>query len=212
MMPQRFAIAAAVLIVARAAGQESTVIGGMCSRAAPLPHCSSILLTNFGVYGIVGTLSTYKHSHVGFNADWGFLLPSGRRAAMGASVLAAWDADGVGVGPAFRYRRWAASQNSSIELALGVPIAHFGDGATTSIFGLLKWNDRGVLGLSLRTAWRKGTDATCVQLPVFSCTSSARRGFALSAGVEVAGALGVLATAALPLAYVVALIAGGGGG
>lgn len=87
----------------RAAAQDSARAEPRCVAGRPSPNCGTELLTNFGIYGITSTHSSGGHFRVA--ADWGPLIDVGRRSAVGATVFASLDADGILIGPAIRFRR-----------------------------------------------------------------------------------------------------------
>lgn len=197
-------LAALVLATTPAGAQDSSKSGGLCLRARPAPYCSAILLTNVGVFVVAGELGNpYYGTHLRrlrIAADWGVLLPIGRHAAAGASILVSEDVDEGLVAPALRYRHWSANERSSVEVALGASLPKTGynsntNSVTSTFFGLIKWNPTRVVGISVRPEWRVQNDSTnCSYATPFACTQYHHGRFALSVGIEASGVPGLIAT------------------
>ena len=122
------ALACVALVVvssgAPLAAQDTTARGApgrFCLRARPKPECSGFALTNAGVYVVFGDNRGGETALRGL-LDYGFMANLNPRDAVGGSVFASLDRDGVAVGPSIRYRRWL-TPTSSLEVALGKPVA-----------------------------------------------------------------------------------------
>lgn len=197
------AAAASCSLVAVAAAQDVVKPGKLCwNNPQPRPVCSAILVTNWGVHAIsqtaTGASNDYSSgSHLRVAADWGVLFPTGPQSALGGTVLASIDNDGLILGPALRYRRWSANQKSSVELAIGMPLSTSSYDAGAVVFGMVKWNPNRFIGVSVRPELRKITDYNCLNVSPYTCGDPfSRKTFALSAGVEIAGAPGAILTGA----------------
>src|SRR5919198_3809854 len=92
----------------------------LCFRARPRPACSAFLVTNFGSYVVLGA-DPVDDTPFREIADWGVMVNTSPRDAVGGSVFASLDRLGFAVGPAVRYRRWLPS-SASVELAVGTPL------------------------------------------------------------------------------------------
>jgi len=151
--------------------------------------CSAIILTNAGIGGIVGGVSS--GSAIRVLADWGVLVKVSRRASIGGSWLASLDRDAFLTGPMIRYRRWL-NDSASVEAAIGTSLYHARQDTYATILGMAKWNPSPVVGIALRPELRTTTDYHCLDVPPFGCTPSSRKAFAMAAGVEFSGTPGLV--------------------
>jgi hypothetical protein len=187
----------------RAAAQDSALAEPRCVAGRPSPNCGTELLTNFGIYGITSTHSSGGHFRVA--ADWGPLIDVGRRSAVGATVFASLDADGILIGPAIRFRRKLASPGTSVEVSVGAPLESSDSRLLVSPYGMIKWSPARAYGFVLRPEWRRSREYDCsVGAPV-TCPQVTHGTFTLSAGLELSGVTGMIATGAT-IVGVVALV------
>lgn len=129
-----------------------------CFRSRPLPRCRAFWLTNAGGYvNPIGTTNGETAFRV--NVDWGLMVNTSARAAVGVSALIMLDADEFTVAPAVRYRRWF-SADRSLDLAIATPIST-GDLKRGSVLGMIKYNPDHWLGVALRPEY--------VRRDVFNC-------------------------------------------
>ena len=193
-------LAAVALNTIRAAGQDSASSGRLClNHPQPRPVCSAIALTNFGAYYRTGGNG---ESHLRLIADWGLLMTTGRRSAIGGSLFLSAESRGFTLGPAIRYQHWSADAKSSWEVAIGVPL----NNGPTLAHGLVKWNVSRLVGLSIRPELRRTYDAVCSG-PPYVCNASEHRGPVVSFGVEIGGVPGIALTAASFVGLVAAALA-----
>jgi len=133
------------------AAQQTVSPSTFCWRARPTEHCRAIILTNAGGYLVSGPASG-----PGAVADWGVLVNTGARTALGASLFASQTKYGFQLGPAVRYRRWLGP-HQSIDLALGTPLYSSEGDAAVAPYGLIKYNPVHWAGLAVRPEWRRGS-------------------------------------------------------
>jgi hypothetical protein len=164
---------------------QDTVATGPCRAFKPRPACSVILLTNAGAY--VGSRS------VRALVDWGVMFKvGGRGEAIGASLFALGDMDGVAAGPAVRYRRWRGPE-ASLDAAVGTSIvvsqaSRNPQIMTGSLYGLVKWNPKPWFGVSARPELIR--EMVLTSCGTFGCTFDTRSVAQLSIGVEFSGVPG----------------------
>lgn len=168
----------------------------------PSPDCGTTLLTNYGIYGITSTRNRGGHFRVA--ADWGPLIDVSRRDAIGATVFASLDADGLLIGPSIRFRRTLANPGASLELSVGASLKSSDSRLLPSPYGMVKWSPARGYGFVLRPEWRRSREYECNVAPV-TCPQVTRGGLALSAGLEFGGTTGMIATGATVVG-VVALV------
>jgi hypothetical protein len=193
-----------ILGAGHASAQDSSIKHTLCVKAAPLPACSAIVLTNFGIHAIGGGAESGS-AGLRLMADWGLLINSSPHAAFGASWLLTADRDGVFTGPMIRARFWS-HDSTSWEVGLGHGISETNDNAIGT-FGLIKWNLAPLVGLSLRPEWRRHTTYNCAIAPPFGCDPARHGAFALSAGIELGGIAGLVGSLSSLAAGLAALIA-----
>jgi hypothetical protein len=175
----------------------------------PSPNCGTELLTNYGIYGITSTHNSGGHVRVA--ADWGPLFDVGRRSAAGATIFASLDADGLLIGPAIRFRRKLARPGTSVEVSIGAPLKSSDTRLLVSPYGMVKWSPARGYGLVVRPEWRRSREFDCsIGAPV-TCPQVTRGTFALSAGLELSGLTGMIATGATIVGVVALILAFVGG-
>jgi hypothetical protein len=175
----------------------------------PSPNCGTELLTNYGIYGITSTHNSGGHFRVA--ADWGPLFDVGRRSAAGATIFASLDADGLLIGPAIRFRRKLARPGTSVEVSIGAPLKSSDTRLLVSPYGMVKWSPARGYGLVVRPEWRRSREFDCsIGAPV-TCPQVTRGTFALSAGLELSGLTGMIATGATIVGVVALILAFVGG-
>jgi len=194
------ALACVALVVvssgAPLAAQDTTARGApgrFCLRARPKPECSGFALTNAGVYVVFGDNRGGETALRGL-LDYGFMANLNPRDAVGGSVFASLDRDGVAVGPSIRYRRWL-TPTSSLEVALGKPVAGDPSLQGGAVFGLAKWSPNHWFAVAARPE--------LVRQPVCgpsTCTLESRGRF--SVGTEVGAVPGLVVTGAAGVAFV----------
>lgn len=185
----------ATCVISPTLAQDSTKKeDSLCLRARPAPHCGTIVVTNVGVYGILGTVRDARAAEgLRFAVDWGVLKTVGRHSAVGLTVLASEDADGAMIGPAFHYRHWSADERSSVEVAVGMSTSQAGRGRAATRFGMLKLSPTPAVGITVRPEWRRSNEYSCLQYQS-PCTYSIRGRFAVSIGIELSGPAGLIGT------------------
>ncbi len=152
----------------------------LCFHAKPRAECSAFLLTNFGSYVVLGA-DPLADTPFRVVADWGVMLNTSSRDALGASVVASLDRLGFALGPAVHYRRWKSS-STSLEVAVGTPLT-----TTTSniqpgsVLGLVKWNTSGWFALAARPELVRRSIITCDFL---GCTAEQTTRGRISLGAE----------------------------
>ncbi len=171
----------------------------LCFHARPRAECSAFLLTNFGSYVTLGA-DPLADTPLRVVADWGVMINTSTRDALGVSVVASLDRLGFALAPALRYRRWWSSSRS-VEIAVGTPLT-----TTTSniqpgsVLGLVKWNANGWFGLAARPELVRRWIFTCGGA---GCTSKHATRGRVSLGAEFGQVPGVVASG---LATVVTLV------
>jgi hypothetical protein len=131
------------------------------------------------------------------NADWGLMVNTGSREALGASFFVTLDADELTAGAAVRYRRWLDARRS-IDVVVGTPLSS-GDLKTGSVLAMVKYNPQHWLGFAVRPEYARREEFTCFPGP---CTSRIVETGRVYIGVEAgwwpgltlstAGALGIV--------------------
>jgi hypothetical protein len=157
------------------------------------------------MYGISATHKGGGHFRVA--ADWGPVFSVSRRSSVGATVLASLDADGLQLGPALRFRRKLADSGQTLELSLGAPLTSSSDQLVASSYGMVKWSPAPGYGFVLRPEWRPVRQYDCSVAAPVSCPQVTHGTFALSAGLELSGVTGMIATGATVIGVVGLLIA-----
>lgn len=124
-------------------------------RTAPPPRPRVVLVTNVGP---AAGLDWRGNSLRGLVGDWGLMIRTGPRAALGASYSASLDERGrFEGGPALRYRRWLGARH-----ALDVAVGWGGEPRTDkltknySLFGLVEFEVKPWLGIVAQGS-RRGT-------------------------------------------------------
>ena len=195
-------LAVALVVLTPVAGaQDSTLAtpAPICLRARPKPACSGFVLTNAGAYVVFGSGSGGAAPRAVL--DYGLMVNRSPRTAIGGSVFASVDRDGFAIGPAVRYRRWLTPR-TSIEVALGKPVAgdyRFRSGA---VFGLVKWSPSHWFAIAARPE--------LVRRPTCGATCVYRTQGRVSLGMEAGGAPGVVITAGAGAGLLVFLLILGG--
>jgi hypothetical protein len=138
--------AASLVLVASVSGQslaqDSTTIakptnsqGRLCWRGRPLPVCSSILLTEFGIYRDLVTPSgrrmTYsderyeiRDSYWDLQTELGLLKNITQKYAFGGSVFSRYGPqEGLSLGAKARYRQWVTPDGMSVDFGAGFRVA-----------------------------------------------------------------------------------------
>jgi len=131
---------------------------GVCYRARPLPRCRVVVLTNAG--GYVTPMRTFDGG-TSFRAivDWGLIVNTSPRDAVGASGFLMLDEDELSLGAAVRYRRWLSTRRS-IDVSVGTPISD-GDLRRGSVLGMVKYNPDHWVGFALRPEYVRRQEFTC---------------------------------------------------
>ena len=140
---------------AQAPGQEAA---NVCFRARPAPECSVFFITNAGGYFKPGR--AYGGTPFRAIVDWGVMVNTSPRHAIGASWFATLDEDDVSTGPAVRYRRWFDG-GRSLDVSLGTPVAGGGQLKAGSILGLVKYNPVHWFGVGVRPEYLRRSVFTC---------------------------------------------------
>ena len=178
----------------RAAAQDSATAEPRCVAGRPSPNCGTELLTNYGMYGITSTHNSGGHFRVA--ADWGPLVDVSRRSAVGATVFASLDADGLLIGPAIRFRRKLPRPGTTLEVSVGAPLKSSDNRLLVSPYGMIKWSPARGYGFVLRPEWRRSREYDCSVGAPATCPQVTHGTFSLSAGLELSGVTGMIATGA----------------
>src|SRR6266571_5582274 len=189
--------------------------GGLCYRARPRLACSAFVLTNFGSYVVLGGGESGSGTPLRAVADWGLMVNVSPRDAIGGSIFLSAELQGVGLGPALRYRRWLSS-SASVEVAVGTPLTNFGGPSgmgTGSVLGLVKWSPNHWFAVAARPELiRRPETEDCFMASVpglssgpVSCSSEVQPRVRLSLGVETGWVPGLVLTGASGLAFLMAM-------
>jgi len=141
-------------VFAQAPGRDAA---NPCFRARPAPECSVFFITNAGGYFKPGrsTGGTPFRAIV----DWGVMVNTSPRHAIGGSWFVTLDEDDFSTGPTVRYRRWFEG-GRSLDVSLGTPVAG-GQLKAGSILGLVKYNPVHWFGVGLRPEYLRRSAFTC---------------------------------------------------
>jgi hypothetical protein len=152
----RSALALLPLLSAALSAQQDSA--GVCYRARPLPPCRVVVLTNAGGYAT--PMRTFDGG-TRFRAivDWGFIVNTTARDAVGASAFLMLDENEFSAGAAMRYRRWL-SPRRSLDISVGTPLSD-GDLRRGSVLGMIKYNPDHWVGFALRPEYARRQEFTC---------------------------------------------------
>ena len=175
----------------------------LCYQARPKPDCSAFVTTDFGAYMLLGA-DAWGDAPFREVADWGVMVNTGPRDAVGGSVVASLDRAGLLVGPEVRYRRWL-SASAALDFAVGTPlVSSTGDIAPGSIQGLVRWSPSDWIAIAARPEALRYTSA--VSCGPTGCTTATRLHPRLSLGLEIGRVPGAVFTGLGAVAtYLVAL-------
>ena len=176
----------------------------LCWHARPRDRCAVIFLTDFGIHSIGGRV---QDSRLRALADWGLLVNTGARTALGATFMLSIDGDDFLAGPFLRYRRWLGA-GRSLDLGVGFAAASSNGTNSSSQLGLIKYNPTHWIALAVRPEIRRRAEYTCDPPSCAVVTSTLRSRFHISAGGEIGWFPGAVLTAtgsAILLAAIAAL-------
>lgn len=164
--------------------QDAERSSGLCYRPRPRPRCHAFLLTNAGAY--VTPTATNGDSRFRGVVDWGFMVNSGPRNAVGLSWFVSLDKDDFTSGPVIRYRRWLDAERS-LEIALATPVTN-DQIKPGSVLALVKYNPVHWAGVALRPEFVRSQTFACFPGGCAYSTANVGR---LYAGVEVGEVAGL---------------------
>lgn len=176
----RLVLVLTTVLSAQVVGQDSVRNDDrMCYQARPLPTCRMILLTNAGGYLNLAKPDQGETRLRGI-LDWGLLVNTGTRDAIGASWFLMLDEDEFSTGPVARYRRWF-SNHRSLDITVGTPVST-GSLLPGSVLTMVKYNPEDWAGFAVRPEFVRRTEYVCDTSGCLDRTSSSGR---LYVGAEV---------------------------
>ena len=185
------AVTALLLLLAGPVALSAQAAAPLCYHARPKADCGAFLLTNFGGYVLVGK-DAWGDSPYREVADWGAMVNVGEKDAVGASVFASLDREGLLLGPEVRYRRWL-SASAAIDIAVGTPLVKSsGNIESGSITGLVRWSPNSWLAVAARAEALRWTST--VSCSPSGCLTASRYHPRLSLGVELGDVPGAVFT------------------
>ena len=190
-IPTSIAVLLAALPASIPAQAPPRSAGDPCFLARPAPDCSVFFLTNAGGY-LPGRAIV----------DWGVMLNTGQRTAIGGSWYLTLDEDDLSTGPVVRYRRWL-DQNRSLDLAVGTPIASGQGLKTGSLLAVIKYNPVHWFGIGLRPEYVRRQTSECDS---FGCTEQTESSGRVYEGAELGWYAGLTLSFAGGVALGVAVI------
>ncbi len=185
------AVTALLLLTAGPVALSAQAAAPLCYHARPKADCGAFLLTNFGGYVLVGK-DDWGNSPYREVADWGAMVNVGEKDAVGGSVFASLDREGLLLGPEVRYRRWL-SASAALDIAAGTPLVKSsGNIESGSITGLVRWSPNSWLAVAARAEALRWTSA--VSCSPSGCLTASRYHPRLSLGVELGDVPGAVFT------------------
>lgn len=129
-----------------------------CYHARPLPGCRALVLTNTGGYfNVMGRGGGTRRWRA--TVDWGVMVNTSPRDAVGASWFVSFDEDEFATGPVVRYRRWLGAKGA-LDLAIATPLST-DQLQVGSVLGLIKYSPEHWVGLAVRPEYARRDVLTC---------------------------------------------------